>query len=258
MSKIRVCAALLLLSALPAIRTPAGAQAFSISTKLLGWQKSCPVQIIGINKAKTGWFINDVLVLNAGPGDLQEIQLGMVLKRANGNSSGQGVLKSMLAYRIAVAVAPGEAAPVGPQPWTVGAVKNMLKSFGRGDYIFVIGVASLLFADGKTLNYAPETDFQEERAPEIDRAYQRLQPEAVRSFMQAAASRAARMYERSQHLYRTSRESVTPLTEDGDGGYFTCDRTSDPIYCTNHYTSCTETQCPAPDNCPKQQCKYIQ
>lgn len=258
MSKIRVWAALTLLSAALAIRAPAGAEAFSISTKLLGWQKSCPVQVIGINKAKTGWFLNDVLVLNAGRSDLQEVQLGLVLKKANGNSRAQGILKTMLGYRIAVAIAPGEAAALGPQPWTVGAVKNMLKSLGPGDYIFTIGIASVMFADGKTLSYVPETDFHEDRAPEIDIAYQRLHPEVVRSFIQAAAARAARMYERSQHLYRTSRESITPLTEDGDGGYFTCDRTSDPIYCTNHYTSCTETPCPTPDNCPKQQCRYIQ
>lgn len=236
-----------------AIDAPEG---IAISTRLLRWQKSCPAQVIALNKAKAGWFINDVLVLNAGSIDIQEVQLGLVLSEPDNPVAPSKVLKKFDGYRIPVAIAPGKAAALGPQPWTVGGIKNELKTFGSGNYLFTVGILSVLLADGKMLTFDPESDFIESRMTDADEAFKNLDWAVVEAFAKAAHARAVQMYERSRAVYTTSPMSVTPLTENGNGGYFKCADTMQPIYCTNHVTSCTETECGAGKPCPHQKCEY--
>ncbi|MBM3791159.1 MAG: hypothetical protein FJW35_12540, partial [Acidobacteria bacterium] len=96
-------------------------EGITLSIEMLNWQKSCPVQIVAVNTAKVGWFINDALVLNTTQSDVQEIQLGLVLSRSNGDNLNQRRLRTFIGYRVPVAIAPGEAVATGPQLWTVGA-----------------------------------------------------------------------------------------------------------------------------------------
>lgn len=236
-----------------AIDAPEG---IAVSTRLLRWQKSCPAQVIALNRAKAGWFINDVLVLNAGSIDIQEVQIGIVLSEADNSVAPSKVLKKFAGYRIAVAIPPGKAAALGPHLWTVGAIKNELKAFGAGSYFFTVGILSVLLADGKMLTFEPESDFVESRMAEADEAFKNLDWAIVEGFAKAAHARAVQMYERSRAVYNTSPMSITPLTENGNGGYFKCVDTMQPIYCTNHVTSCTETECGAGKPCPHQKCEY--
>jgi len=64
------------------------------------------------------------------------------------------------------------------------------------------------------------------------------------------------MCERSKDVYQKSPRAVTPLTENGNGGYFKCEDTGQPVFCTNNVSSCTTTECAAGKPCPNQKCEY--